>query len=50
MAQNKLDIKAEAKNLNFFYADGTKALKNVSLPYSIDWSLRLRKINFLALF
>ena len=32
MAQNKLDIKAEAKNLNFFYADGTKALKNVSLP------------------
>ena len=25
MAQNKLDIKAEAKNLNFFYADGTKA-------------------------
>ena len=25
MAQNKLNIKAEAKNLNFFYADGTKA-------------------------
>ena len=32
MAQNKLNIKAEAKNLNFFYADGTKALKDVSLP------------------
>ena len=32
MAQNKLNIKAESKNLNFFYADGTKALKNVSLP------------------
>ncbi len=28
MTQNKLNIKAEAKNLNFFYADGTKALKN----------------------
>jgi len=27
MAQNKLNIKAEAKNLNFFYADGTKAIK-----------------------
>jgi len=32
MAQNKHDVKAEAKNLNFLYADGTKALKNVSLP------------------
>ena len=32
MAQNKLNIKAEAKSLNFFYADGTKALKDVSLP------------------
>ncbi len=32
MAQDKLNIKAEAKNLNFFYADGTNALKNVSLP------------------
>ena len=32
MAQNKLNIKAESKNLNFFYADGTRALKNVSLP------------------
>ena len=32
MAQNKLNIKAEAKNLNFFYADDTKALKDVSLP------------------
>jgi phosphate transport system ATP-binding protein len=32
MEQNKHDIKAEAKNLSFFYADGTKALKNVSLP------------------
>jgi phosphate transport system ATP-binding protein len=32
MVQNKLDIKAEAKDLNFFYANGTKALKNVSLP------------------
>ncbi|MFL2980711.1 MAG: phosphate ABC transporter ATP-binding protein, partial [Methylophilaceae bacterium] len=25
-------IKAESKNLNFYYADGTQALKNVSLP------------------
>ena len=25
-------IKAESKNLNFFYADGTQALNNVSLP------------------
>jgi phosphate transport system ATP-binding protein len=25
-------IKAEAKNLNFFYADGTQALKGVTLP------------------
>ena len=32
MAQNKLNIKAEAKHLNLFYADGTKALKDVSLP------------------
>jgi len=32
MSENKLNIKAEAKNLNFFYANGTKALKNVSLP------------------
>ncbi|MFM8233281.1 MAG: phosphate ABC transporter ATP-binding protein PstB [Candidatus Methylopumilus sp.] len=31
MSENKLNIKAEAKNLNFFYANGTKAL-NVSLP------------------
>ena len=32
MAKNNLNIKAEAKSLNFFYADGTKALKDVSLP------------------
>ena len=32
MAKNNLNIKAEAKNLSFFYADGTKALKDVSLP------------------
>ena len=32
MAKNNLNIKAEPKNLNFFYADGTKALKDVSLP------------------
>ena len=32
MAQNKLKIKAESKNLNFFYADGTKALKDVTVP------------------
>ena len=32
MAKNKPNIKAEAKDLNFFYGDGTKALKNVSLP------------------
>jgi phosphate transport system ATP-binding protein len=25
-------VKAESKNLNFFYADGTQALKNVNLP------------------
>ena len=32
MAQNNLGIKAEAKDLNFYYANGTQALKNVSLP------------------
>jgi phosphate transport system ATP-binding protein len=32
MVQNNPIVKAEAKNLNFFYANGTKALKNVSLP------------------
>ena len=34
MLKNKHNevIKAESKNLNFFYADGTQALKNVSLP------------------
>ena len=25
-------VKAESKNLDFYYADGTQALKNVSLP------------------
>ena len=25
-------VKAESKNLDFYYADGTKALKDVSLP------------------
>ena len=25
-------IKAESKNLNFFYADGTQALKGINLP------------------
>jgi phosphate transport system ATP-binding protein len=32
MAQKNPNIKAEANHLNFFYADGTKALKDVSLP------------------
>ena len=34
VAKNKHNeiIKAESRDLNFFYADGTQALKNVSLP------------------
>ena len=34
VAKNKHNeiVKAESKDLNFFYADGTQALKNVSLP------------------
>ncbi|MGE4597037.1 MAG: phosphate ABC transporter ATP-binding protein PstB [Methylophilaceae bacterium] len=32
MAKHNEIIKAESKNLNFFYADGTQALNNVSLP------------------
>jgi phosphate transport system ATP-binding protein len=37
-------VKAESKNLDFYYADGTQALKNVSLPvyYCAYWSIRLR--------
>lgn len=29
---NKPPVKAEARNLDFYYADGTKALKNINLP------------------
>ena len=36
MAKDNSIIKAEAKNLNFYYADGTKALKNISLPVYED--------------
>ena len=36
MAKENSIIKAEAKNLNFYYADGTKALKNISLPVYED--------------
>ena len=32
IAKHNEIIKAESKNLNFFYADGTQALNNVSLP------------------
>ena len=41
MAKDNSIIKAEAKNLNFYYADGTKALKNISLPVYEDKSLLL---------